>query len=174
MTNGLPVNGRATDSQFAQNPIPLAHAMGVALAELHMSPVPDSLSPCTPGEVANALDKLDSLKDGSTLPAPFARVRPESLRQALSEPPQDLPVVMTHGAPIVSAAVVIDSAVTFESAGTEGLDPAERDLAIIMRSIGETFNTEVNTAFLDGYLDGGGQLPNGPALDWYGVVAAFR
>lgn len=174
MTNGLPVNGRATDSQFAQNPLPLAHAMGLALAKLHQREVPESLSSRTPEEVEGALEAIDNLEEGAVAPAPFARVRPSTLREALNNPPSDLAAVVTHGAPIVGAAVVVDSVVVFESAGTEGLDPAERDLSIVMRSIGETFNSEVNVAFMDGYIDGGGELPNGPALDWYGLVAAFR
>ena len=71
-------------------------------------------------------------------------------------------------------AVVVDSVVLFEPVGTEGLDPAERDLAIVIRSISETFTSEVSNAFIDGYLEAGGELPHAPTLDWYALIAAFR
>ena len=174
MTNALPVNGRATDSQFAQNPLPLAHAMGVALAELHGQRPAEELVPQTAAEVEGALNFLDGLDHDETPPAPFGRVRVSSVRQALNEPPLFGTPVHTHGSPITAVAVVIDSKVIYESAGTDGLDPPERDLAIVMRSISETWTSEVTTAFMDGYIDGGGELPSGPTLDWYGVVAAFR
>ncbi len=174
MSDALPVNGRATDSQFSQNPVPLVHAMGVALAKLHAETPAASIEPQTALEVEDALSQIAELEPGQSPPSPFGRVKPESLRTALSNGPTGLESVHTHGAPIVASAVVVDSIVLYESARTEGLDPIERDLAIVFRSIGETFNTEVTSTFLEGYLDGGGRLPNGPALDWYGIIAAFR
>ena len=174
MSGALPVNGRATDSQFAQNPLPLAHAMGLALAEMHAGKPTEAMVSASAGEVQGALEALDELGADGTPPAPFQRVRCKSIRQALNEPPPLGDPVLTHGSPVTALAVVVDSKVIYESAGTEGFDPPERDLAIVMRSIGETWTSEVNTAFMDGYVDGGGKLPSGPALDWYGVVAAFR
>lgn len=172
--NDLPrVNGRASDSQFAQNPLPLVHAMGLSLAALHVGNT-DGLVPKTPTEVDGGLSFLAALGDTERPPAPYGRVRPSVLKEMLETPPTERRLVATHGAPIVDAAVVVDSVVVFESAGTEGLDPAERDLAIIIRSISETFTSEVCTAFLDGYLEGGGEMPHGPTLDWYALLAAFR
>ena len=111
---------------------------------------------------------------GELPPAPFDRVRPETLRAMLANRPDLSTPVFTHGSPIVSAAVLVDSVVTFEPAGTDGLDPAERDLAIAIRSIAETFTSEVAATFIEGYEEAGGTLPHGPTLDWYGVIAAFR
>lgn len=172
--NDLPrVNGRASDSQFAQNPLPIAHAMGLSLAAFHLGDT-EGLEPQTAQEVDHGLAALAELGDSGIPPTPYARVRVTVLTEMLESPPLERPLVRTHGAPVVDSAVVVDSVVTFESAGTEGLDPAERDLAIVFRSISETFTSEVCTAFLDGYLEGGGELPHGPTLDWYAVVAAFR
>lgn len=168
------LNGRANESQFAQNPLPVAHAMGVALGVLHSSPPPADLTGRTEAEARSALEALTSYGPNDVPPAPFERVRVSILRDTLSNPPVDRPVVPTHGAPIVSAAVLTDSVVEFDPAGTEGLDPAERDLAIVIRSISEEFTGEVAATFLEGYLEGGGQLPHGPTLDWFGLVAAFR
>lgn len=173
--NDLPrVNGRASDSQFAQNPLPIAHAMGLSLAALHCSADVDGLESQTPAEVEGGLSALTDLGDTERPPAPYGRVRPSVLKDMLRTQPDERPLVRTHGAPVVDAAVVVDSVVTFENAGTEGLDPAERDLAIVFRSISETFTSEVCTAFLDGYLEGGGEMPHGPTLDWYALVAALR
>ena len=168
------VNGRASDSQFAQNPLPISHAMGLSLGSLHTSGATDGLLSRTGIEVEQAQGVLAQFRNGDNPPSPFARVRPAVLSEMLASPPLGRPLVATHGAPVVDAAVVVDSVVTFESAGTEGLDPAERDLAIVFRSISETFTSEVCAAFLDGYLEAGGELPHGPTLDWYGLVAAFR
>ncbi len=167
----LRLNGRATDSQFAQNPLPVARAMGRALAALHRSPVPQGLASRTNHEVAAALAALDS---GAPQPPPFTRVSVEAIRSTLAKAPERSNVVLTHGAPIVANVVLTDSIATFESSGDEGLDLPERDLAIVIRSIAETFTSEVAATFLEGYVEGGGQLPHGPTLDWYGVVAAFR
>ncbi len=167
------VNGRASDSQFAQNPLPIANAMGLSLGRLHREPVTGLVSK-TQAEVDSAIAVLDDLGAGERPPAPFGQVRPHILRTMLETPPVDRPLVRTHGSPIVAAAVVIDSVVIFESAETEGLDPPERDLAIVFRSIAETFTAEVCTAFLDGYLEEGGALPHALTLDWYALVAAFR
>jgi len=167
----LRLNGRANDAQFAQNPLPVARAMGRALGVLHGSSAPDDLEPRTDSEARAALAVVRS---GATPPSPFSRVRHETLSAMLENRPSDLPWVLTHGAPIVNAAVLVDSVVTFEETGTWGLDPAERDLAIAIRSIAETFTSEVAATFLEGYVEEGGRLPHGPTLDWYGVVAAFR
>lgn len=149
--------------------------MGRALAELHRSPAPEGLASRTGDEVQAALEALDS---GATPPPPFTRVSVEAIRSTLSETPERANaaanMVVTHGAPIVANAVLTDSVATFESSGDAGLDPPERDLAIVIRSIAETFTSEVAATFLEGYVEGGGQLPHGPTLDWYGVVAAFR
>lgn len=174
MSSEMLLNGRATDSQFAQNPLPIARAMGNALGQLHSSKPPVGLVSRTAEEVDNALGALERLDEGESPPAPFGRVRIETLRAMLETIPDGRPLVPTHGAPIVSAAVLTDSVVTFDSLDAEGLDPAERDLAIVIRSISETFTSEVSATFLEGYLEGGGALPHGPTLDWYGLVAAFR
>ncbi len=174
MSAAVLLNGRATESQFAQNPLPVAHAMGVTLGALHTCEPAAGLVSRTTNEVQAALKALDGLGDGESPPQPFARVRVSVLKEALNNPPKDRPLVMTHGAPVVNAAVLVDSIATFDDAGASGLDPAERDLAIVLRSITETFTSEVSATFIEGYLEGGGQLPHGPTLDWYGLVAAFR
>ncbi len=145
--------------------------MGRALATLHLTEPPVGLTGRTNDE---ALAAVAMVERGELPPAPFDRVRPETLRSMLANRPDLSTAVLTHGAPIVSAAVLVDSVVTFEPAGTAGLDPAERDLSIAIRSIAETFTSEVAATFLDGYVEAGGALPHGPTLDWYGVVAAFR
>jgi aminoglycoside phosphotransferase len=167
----LHLSGRATDAQFAQNPLPVARAMGRALATLHCSNPPDGLAGRTDTEADAA---LEAVRRGDLPPAPFDRVKPETLTAMLDNRPDMSKAVLTHGAPIVSAVVLVDSVATFEPAGTEGLDPAERDLAIVIRSIAETFTSEVAATFIEGYEEAGGTLPHGPTLDWYGVVAAFR
>ena len=145
--------------------------MGIALARFHQSPVPDGLDGRTDEEVANALSVVEA---GGTPPSPFTRVSLSAITEHLSTRPEGSALVHTHGAPIVANAVLVDSVVTFESAGCEGLDAPERDLAIVIRSIAETFTSEVTSAFLDGYVETGGALPKSLALDWYGVVAAYR
>lgn len=167
----LNLNGRATDAQFAQNPLPIARAMGRALAQLHTGPTPADATGRTEAEVHAALEQL---RAGHLPPAPFDRVRVETIEAMLANRPDMTTAVLTHGAPIVSAAVLSNSIVHFESAGTEGFDPPERDLSIAIRSIAETFTSEVAATFLDGYVELGGTLPHGPTLDWYGVIAAFR
>lgn len=167
----LRLNGRATDSQFAQNPLPVARAMGRALGVLHTSSIPAGLSSRTDEEAEHALDVV---RAGGDFPAPFARVRQETLEGILMNRPDSSAVVYTHGTPIVAAAMLTDSVATFDDAGSAGADPAERDLAIAIRSIAERFTSEVAATFLEGYVEADGQLPHGPTLDWYGVVAAFR
>ena len=167
----LRLNGVATDAQFAQSPIPVIQSMGHAMAELHAEPV-GALTPATPGEVAAALAHLDR---GDPLPPPFTRVRPETLRHMLEvAPPDPGPAVRTHGAPIAANAQLVDSRTIWTDANAWGSDPAERDLAIVLRSLAETFAAEATMAFLDAYVESGGRLPDGPTLDWYGLVAAFR
>lgn len=168
------LNGRADEAQFAQNPLPVAHAMGVGLGSLHTSEPPTDLPSRTPIEVDGALRVLETLGPDEQPPHPFGRVRVSTLQETLAAVPAQRPLVVTHGAPIVSAAVLVDSIVTFEDAGCAGLDPAERDLAIVIRSLSETFTSEVSRTFLDGYLEAGGELPHAPTLDWYALVAAFR
>lgn len=165
------MNGRATDAQFAQNPLPIARAMGEALGRFHGAPIPDGLGDRTGAEVDLA---LRTIRSGALPPEPFSRIRHETLIDVLSERPTTGQPVVTHGAPIVGSVVLVDGVATFEGDQTLGLDPAERDLAIAIRSIAETFTSEVAATFLEGYVDVGGALPHGPALDWYGVVAAFR
>lgn len=167
----LNLNGRATESQFAQNPLPVVEAMGYGLAAVHLAPVPDGLAGRTATEAAAVREYLDT---GATPPSPFARVSAAALLEMLDNPPEASARVLTHGAPIVDAAVLASSAATFDSAGAEGFDPPERDLAIIIRSISETFTSEVSRTFLEAYRSGGGTAPSGPALDWYALLAAFR
>jgi len=168
----LRLNGTATDSQFAQNPIPVIQSMGHALAELHGEPVDPGLPSATPDEVAGALAHLER---GDVPPAPFTRVSPDTLRTMLATAPTPAgPPVRTHGSPIASLAQLTDSRTTFVDAATWGRDPAERDLAIVLRSLAETFAAEATLAFLDAYVESGGQMPDGPTLDWYGLLAAFR
>lgn len=167
----LRLNGRATDAQFAQNPLPIARAMGRGLAALHATPAPDGLASRTDEEVASAIAIVDM---GNPPPQPFSRVSHAAIRETLASPPERPTSVFTHGAPIVASVVLHDSVASFEPAGTDGLDPPERDLAIVFRSIAETFTSEVAATFLEGYIEAGGSLPHGPTLDWYGVVAAFR
>ncbi len=167
----LRLTGTATDSQFAQNPIPVIQSMGHGMAELHASDAPE-LSPATPTEVAAALAALDS---GTPAPAPFGRVSHETLRSMLENVPDSMGApVRTHGSPIASLARLENSHTTFDDVGTWGWDPPERDLAIVFRSLAETFAAEATLAFLDAYVDSGGRLPDGPTLDWYGLIAAFR
>lgn len=145
--------------------------MGRALAALHATERPADLEPRTPAELEGARVALESDRP---LPAPFTRVSRDALRTMLEIVPEGSAPVLTHGSPIVDLAVLEDSVVTFEPRETEGWDPPERDLAIVMRSIAETFTSEVARTFLDGYEEAGGRLPHGPTLDWYGLLAAFR
>ncbi len=148
--------------------------MGRGLAAFHASDVPEGLVSRTDSEVAAAQDALGSLGPNDAPPAPFTRVGIDAIEQTLANPPSATHRVRTHGAPIVANAVLTNSVASYDPTGTEGFDPPERDLAIIIRSIAETFTSEVAATFLEGYLEGGGQPPHGPTLDWYGVVAAFR
>lgn len=167
----LRLNGRATDAQFAQNPLPIARAMGRALGVFHTAAPAGVVEARTDLEASHALAMVES---GAPFPAPFTRVKKDTMVALLKNRPEGLTPVPTHGSPIVAAAVLTDSVVTFEDAGTVGFDPAERDLAIAIRSVAETFTSEVAATLLEGYLERGGQLPHGPTLDWYGVIAAFR
>ncbi len=162
---------RVSDPQFAQNPVPVIEAMGRALAEHHQADPPGQLPARTDEEVSNALDALER---GEALPRPYERARPETLRSALTARPAGGPPVYTHGAPVVGYARVDGGAVVFEDSGTAGLDPPERDLAIALRSIAETFTSEVTLPFLDAYEAAGGQAPQPARLDWYALLAAFR
>lgn len=145
--------------------------MGRALGVLHTSPVPHGLVAQTDIEAEAALEIVER---GGPFPEPFSRVRRETLAALLRNRPTGVARVCTHGAPIVGAAVLTDSVVNFDDHGADGHDPAERDLAIAIRSVAETFTSEVAATLIDGYLESGGSLPHGPTLDWYGVVAAFR
>ncbi len=167
----LKLTGRATDSQFAQNPLPLARALGIGLAGFHSSTVPEGLEPRTPAETDNALRWLDS---EDPLPAPFTRVSHAAVRSQLSTPPTVSAPVVTHGAPIVANVTLDNSVAHFDESDVLGFDPPERDLSIAIRSISETFTGEVAITFLDAYVEAGGGQPLGLALDWYGVLAAFR
>ena len=80
----------------------------------------------------------------------------------------------THGAPVVASIELRGGEAFFDEAGSGGLDPAERDLAIALRSIAETFAPEATVSFLDAYEAAGGVTPQAATLDWYAVVAAFR
>ena len=167
----LRLNGRATDSQFAQNPLPLVWAMGRALAVLHQRTPEPGVKAQTPDEVANVRAALTT---GQPHPAPYQRVSGEAIEQTLASVPSANDRVWTHGAPVVESAVIVDSVVTFETAQCEGFDPPERDLAIVLRSLAETFTSEVVRTFMEAYEASGGELPQPSALDWYGLLAAFR
>ena len=169
----LALTGRATDAQFAQNPLPVAEAMGIGLAVVHQQPAQGDLASATTAEVQAGIDALNRLGPNDVPPAPFTRVRPEVLLETLQVVPPASAPVPTHGAPIVGHAVLDKSQVRFDNA-VPGLDPPERDLAIAMRSISETFTSEVSLTFLDAYIEAGGSEPSVIALDWYGLVAAFR
>lgn len=166
------LSGRATDARFAQNPIPVLEAMGEALARHHLLPVPRALRPATAEDVAGALAVIDS---GGPQPRPYETVDPDTIRRALRHPP-DVAVepVVTHGAPVVAVVTLQGGRASFDDTGTTGLDPAERDLAIALRSIAETFAPEATVAFLDAYEGAGGSAPDAARLDWYALVAAFR
>lgn len=167
----LALNGRATDSQFAQNPLPIAQAMGRALAMLHQQPVPYALTSRTESEMQGVRDAVAS---GGPFPSPYTRVSSQAILASLDAPPEASDPVVTHGSPIVDSVVLVDSVATFESAGTDGFDPPERDLAIVIRSLAETFSSEVARTFIEGYEEAGGKLPKAQAIDWYGLLAAFR
>lgn len=167
-----PLTGRATDAAFAQNPVPVLEAMGRALAALHRRPVPPDLRPATPAEVEGALAKLAGEEPR---PHPYTRVEPPTISRALRDrPAPNAEPVFTHGSPVVATVALNDGAATFDDRGTAGLDPAERDLAIALRSIAETFAGEAAVAFLDAYESSGGSAPDVALLDWYALVAAFR
>lgn len=167
----LGLNGRATDSQFAQNPLPVAQAMGRALARLHQQAAPDGLASRSPAEIDGVRAAVAA---GGTFPSPFARVSADAILAMVDAPPVASDPVVTHGSPIVESVVLVDSIATFEPAGTDGFDPPERDLAIVIRSLAENFTPEVARIFIEGYEEAGGELPKAQALDWYGLLAAFR
>ncbi len=167
----LRLNGRASDSQFAQNPLPVAWAMGRALAILHHRTPEPGIEPQTPHEVDNVRRVLGK---GEPHPAPYQRVSTEAIEQSLALVPAANDPVWTHGAPVVASAVIVDSVVTFESADADGFDPPERDLAIVLRSLAETFSSEVVRTFMEAYEESGGHGPQPGAVDWYGMLAAFR
>ncbi len=145
--------------------------MGRALGELHTNAQRADVGSRTAEEVARA--RL-AIQADTPLPAPFTRVGRTALLAMLDSVPDSSAAVLTHGSPVVDVVVLNDSVAVFEPCGTEGWDPPERDLAIVIRSIAETFTSEVARTFLDGYEEAGGRLPHGPTLDWYGLLAAFR
>jgi len=145
--------------------------MGRALGVLHAKDAPAELEGRTASEVENVRRALEG---EARFPSPFGRVSKEAIAGMLDSAPEPDRRVVTHGSPVVAAAILVDSVVTFETAGTEGFDPPERDLAISIRSIAETFTSEVARTFLEGYEEEGGQLPRAHLLDWYGLLAAFR
>ncbi len=168
----LRLHGRADEAQFAQNPLPVVEAMGEALAAWHGGQT-SSLTPRTPMEIRNALALLD--EESAVIPSPYERVSRPTLRTALSSgPPANSAAVCTHGAPIVAAAFLDRGVLRWDTPSEPGLDPAERDLAIALRSIAETFSPEATRTFIDAYTTYGGQLPDAATLDWYALLAAFR
>ncbi len=145
--------------------------MGESLAALHLVRA-EAMPARTPDEVAAAVAAIDA---GAELPAPFDRVSRETVRSHLLTMPEvDRPSVPTHGTPVVSAAVLVDGVVEWDRSDSPGFDPAERDLAIAVRSVAEAFSAEASRTFIDGYVGAGGQLPSMVLIDWYGLVAAFR
>lgn len=165
---GLP---RVSDPRYAQNAAPVLAAMGKALAELHLCEPPPDLAIRTDGEVADALHALDR---GEPSPRPYERSRADTIRAALNNRPDPGRAVLTHGAPVVANARVDGDVVVFDEADCVGLDPPERDLAIALRSIAETFASEATLPFVEAYLAAGGAPPDSARLDWYALVAAFR
>ena len=145
--------------------------MGRALARLHQQARPEGLESRSPAEIEGV---RAAVADGGPFPSPFGRVSAEAILAMVADPPAASDPVVTHGSPIVDAVVLVDSIATFEPAGTDGFDPPERDLAIVIRSLAETFTPEVARTFIEGYEEAGGELPNAQALDWYGLLAAFR
>lgn len=145
--------------------------MGRALARLHQRTPEAGLGSRTPSEVENV---RSALAHGEPFPSPFVRVSADAIERTVSTLPNANGPVWTHGAPLVESALLVDSIVTFEPAGSDGFDPPERDLAIVLRSVAETFTSEVARTFMDGYEEAGGLLPQPGALDWYGLLAAFR
>ena len=164
-------DGRAVDARFVENPLPVAAAIGTALALMHSQAAPAGLEARTPVEIDQAREIVSS---GGDLPYPYSRSSREALLAALDSRPERSSDVYTHGAPVVRAALIDGPVVTFESMDVEGVDPPERDLAIAIRSVAETFTGEVAGTLLDSYVTAGGQTPYGPAIDWYGMLAAFR
>lgn len=145
--------------------------MGRALATLHQRSPDPTVPSQTASEVANVRRVLT---EGDEHPPPYQRVSSGAIEKSVATTPDANEPVWTHGSPVVSSAVLVDSVVVFESGGADGFDPPERDLAIALRSIAETFTSEVARTFLEGYEEAGGQLPKIEALDWYGLLAAFR
>lgn len=144
--------------------------MGYALAEVH-GRSNEELPPRTQAEVDSALKAAAT----EPMPHPYTWASGDTVRAMLSEGvPGDVPAVWTHGAPTVANTELANSVATFDDTGTDGSDPAERDLAIALRSIAETFSPEATRTFLDAYEEGGGRLPHAATLDWYALVAAFR
>lgn len=167
----LRLNGRATESQFAQNPLPIIEAIGISLARFHAQPTV-GVDPRTPGEVVDALGIIAT----GEVPRPYEWASAETVTEMFENgPPPGAGVsVCTHGAPVVDNVVLVDSVAVFEGDEYVGADPPERDLSILIRSIAETFAPEATGAFLDAYEEAGGTAPNPIALDWYALLAAFR
>ena len=145
--------------------------MGRSLALLHQREPDKALGSRTLDEVENV---RRSVTEGRAYPAPYERVGGQAIIEWLDTTPPANDPVWTHGSPVVASALVVDSAVSYEPGGEDGFDPPERDLAIVLRSIAETFTSEVARTFLDGYQEAGGCEPESAALDWYGLLAAFR
>lgn len=167
----LCLNGRATESQFAQNPLPIIEAIGIGLARFHTQPTIGVRSR-TPDEVADALGIIAT----GEVPRPYEWASVNTVVEMFETgpPPTAGASVCTHGAPIVDSVVLVDSVAVFEGDEHVGVDPPERDLSIVIRSIAETFAPEATGAFLDAYEEAGGTAPNPVALDWYALLAAFR
>lgn len=167
----------ATDPIFAQDPVPVVRGIAQALAALHCGDAESSGPPevitQTPVEVEAALTKLRS---GAELPHPYERNTPDTLAARLEElVALDTPPVLTHGTPVVAAAMVdAEGAVELVERGSWGWDPPERDLAIAFRSVAESFAPEAAGALLEAYVDAGGQDPDGHVLDGYALLAAWR
>ena len=165
------LSGRADDSQFAQNPEPVVISMAFSLAALHRDSDTE-LERRTDAELAHALAHVDGPEP---LPAPFDQVSRHVVRAQLELTAwQGRSVVTTHGAPIVSACTLVDSVAAFDDLGTNGSDPAERDLAIALRSVAATFGAEASRPFLEAYEEAGGSEYELAVLDWYALLAAFR
>lgn len=167
----LRLHGRATESQFAQNPLPVIEAIGISLARFHKQPTVD-LQPRTAREVAIAL----AVVERGEVPHPYEWASVDTVAEMLENgpPATTSSPVCTHGAPVVGNVVLVDSVAMFEGDEFVGADPAERDLSIVIRSIAETFAPEATAAFLDAYEEAGGTAPSSAGLDWYALLAAFR
>lgn len=173
---------RLDDPGLAQDPLPAIEAFGEALAYFHQQP--GVVSSRTDEDVAEARMTLRGLERGispDTLPVPYNRIPGSLLGDRLEARPPlaHVPVFATHGSPTVSAVTVRQAdgkswTAHLSPSDVVGLDPAERDLSIAVRSVAETFAAEAVASFMIGFERVSERLPASALLDWYALVAALR